>query len=324
MDVLYLASIWISGLALIVMTVVIPIGVFNRYVLGSGSQWPEPLAILCMVVFTFMGAAASLSGGRAHRRDHAHRSGARDSSGTKLAFLVDVLMAALCALHDHLRLGSSARSPGTRPSPSSRALSVGVTYLPLPVGAAVTLLFVIEQFFFGSQTHRAAGPTRGDPSSEEITGWGRNLNGLPSSFSAAFSCCSPIGTPVAYTLGLVSVIGALWIEMPLDAVMIQIASGRQQVLAAGDPLLRAGRRHHGGRRHGASADRLRRRVRRLHPRRPVAGQHPGLDLLRRDLGLVRGRHGVDRLGDDSADGEEGLSARLRHRGHRSAARCRRS
>src|SRR4051794_647396 len=63
MDLLYLASIWLSGFALVVMTVVIPIGVFNRYVIGSGSQWPEPLAILCMVVFTFLGAAASYRAG---------------------------------------------------------------------------------------------------------------------------------------------------------------------------------------------------------------------------------------------------------------------
>jgi tripartite ATP-independent transporter DctM subunit len=34
-----------------------------------------------------------------------------------------------------------------------------------------------------------------------------------------------IGTPVAYTLGLTSIVGALWVGIPLDAVMIQIASG---------------------------------------------------------------------------------------------------
>lgn len=34
-----------------------------------------------------------------------------------------------------------------------------------------------------------------------------------------------IGVPVAYALGLATIIGALWIELPLDAVMIQIASG---------------------------------------------------------------------------------------------------
>ena len=34
-----------------------------------------------------------------------------------------------------------------------------------------------------------------------------------------------IGLPIAYALGLSSLIGALWIDVPLDAVMIQLASG---------------------------------------------------------------------------------------------------
>ncbi len=34
-----------------------------------------------------------------------------------------------------------------------------------------------------------------------------------------------IGMPVAYSLGLAALLGAVWIELPLDAVMIQIASG---------------------------------------------------------------------------------------------------
>ena len=34
-----------------------------------------------------------------------------------------------------------------------------------------------------------------------------------------------IGVPVAYSLGLAALIGALWIDVPLDAVMIQLASG---------------------------------------------------------------------------------------------------
>ena len=34
-----------------------------------------------------------------------------------------------------------------------------------------------------------------------------------------------IGMPVAYALGLSALIGALWIDLPLDAVMIQLASG---------------------------------------------------------------------------------------------------
>ena len=34
-----------------------------------------------------------------------------------------------------------------------------------------------------------------------------------------------IGTPVAYAMGIAALIGAWWIEIPLDAVMIAIANG---------------------------------------------------------------------------------------------------
>lgn len=34
-----------------------------------------------------------------------------------------------------------------------------------------------------------------------------------------------VGVPVAYALGLTSIVGALWIDLPLEAVMIQISSG---------------------------------------------------------------------------------------------------
>lgn len=34
-----------------------------------------------------------------------------------------------------------------------------------------------------------------------------------------------LGMPVAYALGLAALIGAMWIDLPLDAVMIQMASG---------------------------------------------------------------------------------------------------
>jgi TRAP-type mannitol/chloroaromatic compound transport system permease large subunit len=34
-----------------------------------------------------------------------------------------------------------------------------------------------------------------------------------------------IGMPVAYAMGLAAIAGAIWIDIPLDAVMIQIASG---------------------------------------------------------------------------------------------------
>jgi tripartite ATP-independent transporter DctM subunit len=41
----------------------------------------------------------------------------------------------------------------------------------------------------------------------------------------SFAVLIMVGMPVAYSLGLAALIGAVWIELPLDAVMIQIASG---------------------------------------------------------------------------------------------------
>ena len=48
MDFIYRISMWIAGLALLVMVAVIPVGIFARYVMNSALSWPEPVAILCM------------------------------------------------------------------------------------------------------------------------------------------------------------------------------------------------------------------------------------------------------------------------------------
>ena len=50
MDRLYLTCIWVAGTAIFFMSLIIPWGVFTRYMLGTGSQWPEPIAILLMMV----------------------------------------------------------------------------------------------------------------------------------------------------------------------------------------------------------------------------------------------------------------------------------
>jgi tripartite ATP-independent transporter DctM subunit len=41
----------------------------------------------------------------------------------------------------------------------------------------------------------------------------------------AFFVLCMIGMPVAYTLGLAAILGALWIDIPLEALMIQVSSG---------------------------------------------------------------------------------------------------
>ena len=57
MDALQRACMIVAGACLVVITIIIPWGVFTRYVLGIGSSWPEPLAVLLMIWFSFMAAA---------------------------------------------------------------------------------------------------------------------------------------------------------------------------------------------------------------------------------------------------------------------------
>lgn len=153
MDRLYLGCVWLSGLAIFVMSLIIPWGVFTRYVLGTGSQWPEPIAILLMMVFTFIGAAA---GYRANA--HIAVTMLTDVLPQPLqrlaAALVDLLMmlaSVFVAWYGiRLCLGTMGQSVAELPW-----LPVGVTYVALPLGSLATLMFVIERRLYGPQDRRA-------------------------------------------------------------------------------------------------------------------------------------------------------------------------
>src|SRR5258708_4723756 len=58
MDGLYLICVWAAGVALVLISAVIPWAVFTRYVLNSAASWPEPTAVLLTILLTFIGAAA--------------------------------------------------------------------------------------------------------------------------------------------------------------------------------------------------------------------------------------------------------------------------
>jgi TRAP-type C4-dicarboxylate transport system permease small subunit len=143
MNALYRVCVWVAGTALVVMTLVVPWGVFARYVLGRGSSWPEPLAVMMMVVFTFFGAAA------AYRVD-GHIAVALITERLPLptrraAVLLTQTMLAAIAL---FMLVWGARLCATVWGQSLSELpwlSVGVSYLPLPLSGLVTLLFIAER-----------------------------------------------------------------------------------------------------------------------------------------------------------------------------------
>src|SRR3984893_4381483 len=58
MNALYRLCVAVAGAALVLISAVIPWGVYTRYVLNSAASWPEPTAILLTIVLTFIGAAA--------------------------------------------------------------------------------------------------------------------------------------------------------------------------------------------------------------------------------------------------------------------------
>lgn len=154
LDLLYRGSIWSAGVAILGMSLIIPWGVFTRYVLGTGSQWPEPIAILLMMVFTFVGAAAGYRAG-AHIAVEMLTARLPAELQRALAFVVDLLMAAVCTFvvwyGTRLCIETWHQSIAELPW-----LPVGVTYAALPIGSAITLLFVVERMLFGSQAGRPA------------------------------------------------------------------------------------------------------------------------------------------------------------------------
>ena len=58
MELLYVGCIVLSGTAMVVITLIIPYGVFMRYVMNKPQGWPEPAAVVMMVMFSFIGGAA--------------------------------------------------------------------------------------------------------------------------------------------------------------------------------------------------------------------------------------------------------------------------
>jgi TRAP-type C4-dicarboxylate transport system permease small subunit len=147
MQALYLACIVISGLAMVAITIMIPVGVFFRYVLNAALSWPEPASTVMMVAFSFLGGAAVYRA-KVHVAVEALLNAVSKSARKVMLWGVDLGMAAMALFMFgygwHLCVvtwpNTIAEFPG---------LSVGVTYLPIPVAGFLTLLFLIEKVWLG-------------------------------------------------------------------------------------------------------------------------------------------------------------------------------
>jgi TRAP-type C4-dicarboxylate transport system permease small subunit len=147
MQALYVACIGVSGLALVGITLMIPLGVFMRYVMNDPLQWPEPASVIMMVLFSFLGGAAvyranaqiaveALLKRVSARKQMAMRAAVHACMTLTAAFMLGYGVQ-LCLL---TRGNSMAEFPG---------LSVGIVYLPIPLAGLLTLLFILEKVWLG-------------------------------------------------------------------------------------------------------------------------------------------------------------------------------
>ena len=147
MDVLYYACVLVGCIALVLISAVIPWAVFTRYVLNSAASWPEPLAVLLTIVLTFIGAAAGYRL-NLHMNVSYFADQLPEPWRKRLDLVVQLLMGGIAIFMivwgERLVEVTWHNTIGDFPS-----LSVGVTYLPIPIGGVCLLLFIIERIFIG-------------------------------------------------------------------------------------------------------------------------------------------------------------------------------
>jgi TRAP-type C4-dicarboxylate transport system permease small subunit len=147
MERLYLACIVVSALALVAITLVIPYGVFMRYVMNSASSWPEPFSVLAMVLFSFVGGAAAYRA-NVHIAVQMLTDAVPAPARRALLLVADLAMVAT-ALFMIVYGTQLVRATWNQTIAEFPTLSVGITYLPIPLGGLFTLLFLVERLWLG-------------------------------------------------------------------------------------------------------------------------------------------------------------------------------
>jgi TRAP-type C4-dicarboxylate transport system permease small subunit len=117
--------------------------VFTRYILNSAASWPEPIAVLLMIVLSFLSAVVCY-------REYLHigvgvvPAFLGDSAKQILGWFLEICMLAtnLFMLWWGLKLVETTWYQSIAELP---IITAGMAYLPIPIGGALTALFVIER-----------------------------------------------------------------------------------------------------------------------------------------------------------------------------------
>jgi len=147
MQRLYLGCIVLSGLAMVAITLMIPSGVFMRYVMNDPLQWPEPASVIMMVFFSFVGGAAVYRANQQIAVEALMRAvGPRSRTALQWGVHACMLLVAGFMLGYGVHLCQITWGNTIAEFPS---LSVGVVYMPIPIGGLLTLLFIVEKMWLG-------------------------------------------------------------------------------------------------------------------------------------------------------------------------------
>lgn len=148
MEWTYIACIVISGAALVVITLIIPLGVFMRYVMNQPLSWPEPAAVVMMVMFSFLGGAA-IYRANVHIAVEALLNAVRPQVRRLMRWGVDACVGLTAAF----MLGYGAQLCHVtwfQTMAEFPGLKQGIVYLPIPIAGALTLLFLFERLWVGA------------------------------------------------------------------------------------------------------------------------------------------------------------------------------
>jgi TRAP-type C4-dicarboxylate transport system permease small subunit len=154
MDALYWGCVILAGAALVLISAVIPWAVYTRYVLNRAASWPEPFAVLLTIVLTFFGAAACYRQGR--HMNIAFFTGMLPDGLRRAVAAVAEMLVGVFALFMAVYGTKLVMATWHNTIPDFPELSVGVTYLPIPLGGAILFCFVVERIAIGPPPMPAA------------------------------------------------------------------------------------------------------------------------------------------------------------------------
>ena len=147
MDEIHRACLFVAGVCLVTIVVIIPYGVFCRYVLNSAASWPEPMAVLLLIVLSFLSAVVCY-------REYLHigvgmlPAFLAEPAKSYLGFFLEICMLAtnIFMLVWGIKL---VQATWHQAIPEFPVIWVGLAYLPIPIGGVLTSLFVIERIMTG-------------------------------------------------------------------------------------------------------------------------------------------------------------------------------